>query len=195
MTPDGKTRLTPGGRTPDWVWDDANAMAKGMKAIAAKYPAKAEIRGVPCMATFRLSLNVAACDSLPLVAAVGEKSADADAAVKSLEALAWERGLRGRLAFAPPSSIADLAAAGIRVDKPGLYFIEPEAYGMTGASGGSIPLDSDIDAVLDFAKSHLARFKSPVKEERNHIARGRQKGIFWKTAIPVEDTNGRRGGG
>lgn len=195
MTPDGKTRLTPGGRTPNWVWDDASAMAQGMKAIAARYKPTADVRGVPCMATFRLSLNVAACDGLPLVAAVGAKREDTAVAAKSLEAIAWGDDLRGRVAFAPPTSLADLAAAGIRVEKPGIYFIEPETYGMTGTAKGSVALDAGTDAVRDFAKAQLGRFVPPAKFERSHIGQGREKGIFWKTAIPVEDTNGRRGGG
>jgi len=175
MTPDGKTRLTPGGRTPDWVWEDASAMAQGMKAIAARYRPGGEIRGVPCMATFRLSLNVAACDSLPLLAAVGAKGEDAAVAAKSLEAIAWAEGLRGRIAFAPPTSIADLAATGIRVDKPGIYFIEPETYGMTGTAKGSVALDAETDAVREFAKAQLGRFVVPVKSERSHIGQGRAK--------------------
>ena len=193
MSPDGTKRLTRSGRGPQWEWNDASAMAAGLRKIASEYQPTGKPLGIPALRDFRVSLNVAACDSLPLVAAVGASPEEAKAASSALENLAWKEDLRGRLSFAPPSTTRELAAAGMG-DKPGIVFVEPDAYGQTGRVVARLPLTSGIEEIQRVAQAILAEFKTPAKDARTHIFEGRRRGVNWKTAIPVTDPNGRGGG-
>jgi hypothetical protein len=195
ISPDGKERLTRSGRGPQWEWGDASAMAEGLRKIAARYRPQGEPTGIPAMHDFRVSLNVASCDGLPLVAAIGGTAEDAAQATSVLEGLAWSREMRGRLAFAPPSTLDALRAAGMNGTSPGILVIEPDLYGQTGKILARLPLDSSRETVGKTIKGVLSDFKSPIKEARSHIMEGRRRGVVWKTAIPVTDPNVRRPGG
>lgn len=72
LSPDGETVLSRPGRSWDWAYKSPSEMVADMKRIATKYPVKGDVKALPAMADFRISLNVAACDNLPLVVGVAE---------------------------------------------------------------------------------------------------------------------------
>src|SRR4051812_42803830 len=75
LTPEASRHLVQPGRSPHWAFRTSADMAAGMKKISAQYAAEAgpvSSAALPKIASFRLALDVAACDSQPLVAMVAD---------------------------------------------------------------------------------------------------------------------------
>src|SRR5947199_8472344 len=72
MSPDAKTYLARPGRGPNFAFRDAKDMSAQMGKMAANYKPVEAARKLPAMKDFRISLNVAACDNMPLVVAVSD---------------------------------------------------------------------------------------------------------------------------
>src|SRR5207249_4511400 len=74
LTPKGE-KVGRAGRTPDHLYDDGEALADAMKAVALRYKRKeGEKRELPVIKNVRLALDVAACDGLPLAIVVAGKA-------------------------------------------------------------------------------------------------------------------------
>lgn len=157
-------------------------MAAAMKQLAAKFPAKGAPTAIPAMHDFRLSLNTAACDSMPLVVAVGGGE-------EILSKLAWTPELLGKWAYAPVASVAEVKTAGLSLE-PGIYAIEPDRFGQKGAVLASWPLGTDPAVVTKGLLDAQKRHKGDGKVAREHIAAGVQQGILWKSLLPNTDPNG-----
>ncbi len=184
LTPDGKTYLARPGRSPQFAFRGPTEMAEAMQQIAKKYPSQGEPTAVPAMHDFRLSLNTAACDSMPLVVAVGGGEAQ-------LATLAWSAELLGKYAYAPISTEAELQRAGIAA-KPGIYAIEPDAFGQKGAVLAQWPLTADTTTLTKGLLEAQKRHKGEGKDPRQHISQGTQLGVIWKSLLPNTDPNGPR---
>ena len=183
LTPDGKSYLARPGRSPQFAFRGPTEMAEAMKQTAGKYPVKGEPSVVPAMHDFRLSLNTAACDSMPLVVAVGGGEA-------LLVKLAWSAELLGKYAYAPVSTPQDLKAAGITVASPGIYAIEPDTFGQKGAILAQWPLTADTAAITKGLLDAQKRHNGEGKIARQHIQQGTQLGVLWKSLLPNTDPNG-----
>lgn len=182
LTPDGKSYLARPGRSPQFAFRGPAEMAEVMKQSAGKYPAKGEPSAVPAMHDFRLSLNTAACDSMPLVVAVGGGEA-------LLAKLAWSAELLGKYAYAPVSTEAELQRAGIAA-KPGIYAIEPDTFGQKGAVLAQWPLTADTATITRGLLDAQKRHNGAGKIARQHIQQGTQLGVLWKSLLPNTDPNG-----
>jgi len=192
LSPDARKYLTRSGRSPDFAFQDSTEMARQMRAFVAAYEPTAAAQSLPTAKDFRVALNVAACDNMPLVAAVIDPSAgneQKDALTEKLAGAAWSTDLRGMYAYAPIATVSDLKAAKIPAT-PGIYVIAPGTYGQTGAILARMPSDATAAELRKALMDALKRFKPPVKEARAHIQQGDNMGVFWRTAIPVTDPNG-----
>lgn len=157
-------------------------LAAAMKQIAAKFPAKGAPTAIPAMHDFRLSLNTAACDSMPLVVAVGGGEA-------TVAKLAWAPELLGKWAYSPVATAAEVKAAGLSLE-PGIYAIEPDSFGQKGAVLAQWPLSADPSVVSKGLLEAQKRHKGDGKVAREHIAAGTRQGILWKSLLPNTDPNG-----
>lgn len=182
ISPDGTKHLARPGRSPQMSYRTPEAMATAMKELAGKFPAKGTPTAVPAMHSFRLSLNTAACDSMPLLVAVGGGEAQ-------LSKLAWAPELLGKWAFSPIATEADLKAAGI-VAGPGIYAIEPDTFGQKGSILAQWPLSADMATLTKGLTEAQKRHNSEGKVAREHINRGTQLGVLWKSLLPNTDPNG-----
>ncbi len=72
LAPDGKTKVTGGGRSAGQSYTDAAEMAREMKKLANKYENKKPITQLPLTETVRLGLDIAAADSQPFVLIVAK---------------------------------------------------------------------------------------------------------------------------
>jgi hypothetical protein len=182
MTPDGMQHLARPGRSPQMSYRTPVALAAAMKELAAKFPPKGTPSAVPAMHTFRLSLNTAACDSMPLIVAVGGGE-------MQLSKLAWSAELLGKWAFSPVATEAELKAAGI-VAGPGIYAIEPDTFGQKGSILAQWPLSADTATITKGLSEAQKRHNGEGKDARQHISRGTQLGVLWKSLLPNTDPNG-----
>lgn len=192
LSPDAKAYLTRSGRSPGFAFQDSAAMATQMHTFAAKYKPNTVAQVLPTAKDFRVALNVAACDNMPLVVGVvdsfTEKSDDQASLRQRLADLAWSKELRGVYAYAPISTVKQLRDAKINVT-PGVYVISPDIYGQTGKVLERVDVAADTAEIRSKLTAALTRFKPPAKEAQTHIWQGNQSGIFWQTAIPITDPN------
>ena len=182
LSPDAKTYLTRPSRSPQMNFRTPEAMATAMKEMVTKYPAKGVPSGIPALENFRLSLNVASADSMPLVVAVGGGEA-------TLTKLAWTPELLGKWAYAPVATEADLKLAGV-VAKPGIYALEPDTYGQKATILAHWPLNTDTTTIIKGLQDVQKKHNGAGKIANEHIDTGIQKGVLWKSLLPNTDPNG-----
>ena len=199
VSPDGKTALTRGGRSPEQVLRgtgaaDDDALAALLTAQAKRHPAKpAAAREAPLLpyhVDVRRGLDAAACDLLPLVVVLAKDAVGRTSLEGALRPLAWAAERRGRLLYAPAASTDELkSVAGVA---PGarVVVVQPDAFGLAGKV---LAQTSDVgpEALRKALDAGLARYQATTKEARTHIAQGRRQGVDWKTEIPDTDPGGR----
>src|SRR4051812_9858739 len=66
LGPDGKTRLSPSGRSATHIYGGPADMSAAMKKVAEGYAPKGTVSSLPLVANPRLALDVASADGLPL---------------------------------------------------------------------------------------------------------------------------------
>ncbi len=193
LAPDGRTRLCRTGRSPSFAYDSPDDMARAMQQILRKYPGTAPANAtLPLLPDVRLAINVAACDSTPLAILYAPDPTTRPALEQKLIGLAWHKNLVGRMQYCvatKPEELKSLAATGVR---PGLLVVQPGAYGTSGQVVTSRLLGSSSGDLQDALQLGILLSEFQQKVMRTHVARGRQLGINWKTAIPVTDPGGRR---
>lgn len=191
LSPDARKYLTRSGRSPDFAFSGAADMANQMRAFSKQYSATGHPAALPAMKDLRLSLDVAACDNMPLVVAISDDAEQRKALNAKLAEAAWSKPILGQYAFAPASTSGHAAAIKLAV-KPGIYALEPNAFGTTAKVLIRLEPGATADAITEALTGALAKFNPPVKEARSHIDSGVQSGIYWKTATPVTDPHGPR---
>ncbi len=227
LAPDGKTRLGRAGRGPQMIVEDRGGRGRGqrrgpprggppemgqgvdeksakglaalMERYAKQYKAKAEIETLPQGLDFRRALNVAACDNQPLVVAYAKSASTHTAMEQRLAKLAWSEDFVGRMQYLVVSKKDELKAVEKLPAHEGIYFLQPDRFGIEAAVLGSAKTgatEKDLDTL--FRKS-LAKFETFKKETRSHKRAARKEGVeSWETEIPVTDPGlpprGERGG-
>ncbi len=196
LSDDGKTQLCRPGRSPQFAFRNADKMAEAMKLLVATYPLRNRdtnaVARVPQMKNFRLSLNVAACDNLPLLVAVGENKKELTELKTKIATLAFDDNTRGKFIFASTLARSDLKVVENYDSTTGLFVITPGQFGLTGKA--SRKLDADLSTeqlkteLLAFAKS----FTKSSKDRRIHVSNGYKNGFEWETEIPVTDEQSNR---
>jgi hypothetical protein len=179
LTPDGK-KIGRAGRSPDFVYDGPEAMSDAMNKIAAQYSPKDAKRELPIMKNVRLALDVAACDGLPMVIALGRDKADLAKQAERLNESAWSDAFQGRFVYAETCDAKELSSiAGVTI-KNGFIVVQPDTYGLKG----KVLAEGNDESVL---KKGLSAFKAEAKDPRQHIEEGHRRGVNWKTEIPDTD--------
>lgn len=186
LSPDGKQRMIRPSRTARQIYADAKAMADGMGKIAQQFPAKNSAQDalppVPFLRDFRLALNVASCDKVPLVVIQGS--------VKEIEAtlakLAWSPEFQGKFLFAKsePKTIMDLVEGALPESR--ILVVQPDEYG----SRGKVVFQSESIAEARMTaglKAGLEAGQKPALDFWSHVRKGHQQGVFWETKLPVTD--------
>ncbi len=202
LDPEGKRPLVAPGRSPDRAFrgaTDAPAreMAATMREISAYYRKHGKTHDsdltLPSNGAPRLALNVAACDNVPLVVLHAASDTERTRLEKRLAPLAWSTELAGRAVYTVLAGANELKLDRAPGVKPGLTVVAPDTYGQSGkvlAEISATASDKELKAALLAA---LARFTPAEKDSRFHIGEGRQRGVYWKTLLPVTDPGPPRG--
>ena len=155
LSPDAEQMLSRAGRGPRFR--SAQAMADEMNSMVAKqYPSAPKQKGsdttLPEVKNLELALNVAACDSLPLVVAIGENDSEVDQLRKQLLPIVWSHSLQGQFIVATAKTTDDLRAiTKLPKDATGLFVLEPDAYGLMGRVISPFSVDQEGTEVLTTA--------------------------------------------
>ncbi|HND53729.1 MAG TPA: hypothetical protein PLV92_15075 [Pirellulaceae bacterium] len=189
LAPDGTpaVRGRGPGRGPLDLYRDAAEMAKGMNAIAARYPAK-NVDGEPALPTTlsaKIGLAVAAGDLQPLVVVVASDAGRRETLEREVAKLAWRPEFAGRFIYASAANLAELPKTQGATVTDGVVVVEPDLFGAGGKVVKEVAGDvvaSRLEEVLrDTMRSHVR----VVKSRRQLAALGLQEGIFYETNIPV----------
>lgn len=194
LDPNGNN-LTRGSRGPRYR-GGGSGMAKALRQIAANYTDASNKHRwkdakLPEVKSLDLALNVASCDGLPLMLAIGDNDADLQKLRKQLLPQAWNEHTAGQMIFASTTVDADLRAVkGLPRNKitRGVYILEPDTYGISGKVLAKVDLKGETANTE--VREALAKFEAPVKNHRQHVRTGFALGLKWETAIPVTDRMG-----
>ena len=195
LAPDGKTRLSRAGRSPDAAFGGARdqtpaaAMAEGLNEVAARYAKNSpkECTALPLCEDVRLGLDIASCDGQPLVVVCGEDEGARTKLAERTGLAAWTAPLIGRAAYAVAVKAADLKSVEGAAGRSGLLVIQPDPYGTKGKVLAAAPLDADAERIAKTLAEGIAAHRAVQKDPRTFIQEGRRLGIDWKSEIPDTD--------
>lgn len=196
LSPDGRRKLVRAGRSPHQIFGRAGNMAAEMREISARYRSRdmtAERLGLPALHDVRLGLNVAACDRQKLVVISGANDAERARLQQRVAELAWTDELQGSFLYAIAEHPSELAAIGAR--SPGVFVVEPDAYGESGKVIAHAAADADDAELRDVLVDAAGAGSLGSVDSRRHIREGMAKGVHWETVVPVTDPGGKRGRG
>lgn len=173
LSPDGKHKLMGAARGPNQLFGTPEYMAESMNEVARYYGARTALsqRQLPKVKDYTLALNIAACESVPLVVVT---SSQAEA---GLAASAWDPRNLGKAVYVR----AQLEG------RQGAFLVEPDKFGQKAVSIRELP-DRLNAAQL---ASALQPYLGPPKNHREHVSEGHQRGVHWQTKIPVTDPHSR----
>lgn len=186
LAPNGKSKLTGSGRSPRQTFSGTKeetlaGLLKAMKKISTQFPgngATKDLRPVPYAVDVRRALNVAACDTQPLIIVSVQDDAKRKSIEETLAKLAWSEEFRGRFAFAKADSGADLESIANTPKHDSVMVVQPGTYGLKGdliAASRSL----DEAGLAKTMTRGLAVFnKQPMS--RQQIRAGKRDGITWE---------------
>lgn len=199
VSPDGERTLSRTGRGPNFAFEDADAMTAELEAIAERYEPtdEADERSLPTLPDLRLALNVASCDSLPLVVGVlrhEEKASDrakAKAAAElraHLNALCYDEHAIGRAHYVIVEGDDGLREFEGFDAKADVLVLGPDAYGVEASV--LTALHSEDDELVERAVESFDAYRPAQKDQRDHVRAARRAGIEWESQIPSTDARG-----
>ncbi len=201
MSPDGKDRLVRSGRSPGWSFPGSEDQAirdmeKKMDEIASRYAvkkgARSSLPALPVLPNVRLALNVAACDNLPLVAAVASSKSSREKLHKQVNELAWSEDFIGRFIYVSAGKSSELEKVKGIKHKEGLFVIAPDTFGQEGKVLTQVKLGAGRKELAEGLARAVALHRPEQKETRSHSALGRILEVNWKTQVPVTDPGAPR---
>lgn len=186
LGPDGKLRLSRGGRSPSMVWRDKQSMISALERGTKKYKPHKGQRSLPTVIDLRLGLNIAASDNLPLVVLIVPKKKSQRASLEEkLSKLAWSDDLIGGAHYVVLED--HKALEDMKGHKPSkqVQVLKPDAYGQSAEVVGALNLkDKGLEKYM---AELLLVAKGDPKDQRRHIRNGRRKGISWESLLPITD--------
>jgi hypothetical protein len=194
LAPDGKRVLVAAHRSARHEFSDAGELADSLNRVARPFTDRKERRerALPLVANVRLALNVAACDSRPLVVILAEEAPARKRLEGTLVELAWSDRFIGQFVYVAAASTKDLSA--IRGLEPGsgVIVVEPGRYGVDGKVLAQAAASASRDQLARVLREAAAACRPQTKSYPAHIQDGREQKIFWETATPVTDPMERR---
>ncbi len=170
-------------------------MAKDMERLARKYKGikdATKAAPLPLVKTLRLGINMASCDSVPLVIVNASSPKERAALEKKLAALAWSDALIGRAVYAAASTSSSKRKKDLKPvkgAKQGSAFlvVQPDRYGLTASVLAQIGADVSPKELLAVLERGIAKHRAIDKSRRDHVRQGKRDGVNWETEIPVTD--------
>jgi hypothetical protein len=174
ISSDASKLLATPGRGPRHLYADAASMASGLNVLASAHPARASASPdeLPRISDFRLALNVAACEGLPLIV-VTNKGVESDLAPAS-----WASLNQGRAVY---------VRAALDGHGEGAFLVVPDPYGLKAEK--VVPLSAGLTA--QELSQHLSPWRQAPKDHHAHLRQGHAQGVRWQTRVPVTDPQAR----
>ena len=180
-----------GQRSPQRIFRDSTDMATYMDQVAAHYRGHGDPTWLPVVDTVRLGLNVAACDSRPLVIVVAPTKTERDSLQARLAPAAWSDRLVGKLVYTAGTASELRNIRGARINS-GYLFVKPNDFGTEGEVVTQLSNSATATALTNAAMQTTGIAFAEKLSQREHVMRGRRSGQSWDTAIPVTDQQALR---
>lgn len=221
LAPDGKTRLSGTGRSPNQGLGGRRGprgnpggkndtiVIEAMERIAKKYRVKgdADEAVVQDFHTFRQGLNVASADQRLLLLVVAPQQSREELR-RSLRPVMADEEVIGRfhVDFAAAKGDTQWAdAVSGEKSKSGLFVIQSDAFGMEGQVLAQLPLEAENGEIKEaLLKANTAYAKSEKRKVYSeHVSQGRREQVYFENEMPygedrdadgVIDHRGGRGG-
>jgi hypothetical protein len=191
LSPDGKRQLARAARSARRTFGDARELADTMNRLARAYPAKASaaagVPELPRVANVRLAVNVAACDSRPLVVLFGKDARVRQELEERLRPLAWGVRFLGRFVYVVSAEAGELARIEGERAEAGVLVVQPDRFGLKGKVLSQVGAAGTREQLVQCLEQGAALHRSAEKSFRNHVREGQRQGVFWETVIPVTD--------
>lgn len=195
LDPTGKQKLCRTGRGPHHAYRSARGMAAGMKEIAAKYMKKKtpiQHKQLPLAKSIDLGLNIASCDSLPMVVTFSAEPNALKTLNEKMLPVAWDQKVAGQFVYATTSVRKDLKPLTGLKDSTAIAIVQPDNFGLYG----EVVAQFDATIAPEKLRAELVRIaagnKVVWKNRQAHTSMGIQLGIDWKTEIPETDQQSLR---
>jgi hypothetical protein len=194
IAPDGKRTLVRSSRSPSMTFRTKDRMLAAMADITKEYAAKRKQRvkqELPVYRDLKLALDVASCDSRPLVVGWAKGKKARVALEKTLAKLAWSEEFVGRYQYIVVED-ADLLEPiegfskdiSVAVVSPGEFGLEGKVLLETGERSGE-----DLAKLLS---EGLEKFEPPTKDPQQHVRKGQRTGKNWETEVEVTGPDARK---
>lgn len=198
LDPWGKV-IVRGGRGPGMLFRDSQDMASTLEEIARYYNKsknqnqnKDNVRhDLPAIESLHLAVNVAACEGRPLAIVIARTEDEQGLLAEKLAGLAWSDDLIGKLIYAK-SDGTDLRKVKGASLKSGYIIAAPGTFGVDAEVLAQISSSASLTEIKQAAKSAIQSFHPRSLGHHNHVFEGRQRGIEWKSTIPVTDPHALR---
>lgn len=202
MNPAADEYLVRPGRGPNFAFRSAAEMAEEMERISKQFPGNASVLAselpVPQMKNFRLALNVASCDGLPLVVVLlpdseptrkahGSRPKNPALSASSISQLAYQKPLAGCFHYYVTSDADELKDIEGFAGQPGICLVQPDDYGTHGVVKYQWPGGAELSEVSKALSEFATNSTKAAKIHRRHVIQGRQAGRIWETEVPVTD--------
>ena len=165
-----------------------------LEKAAKPFRPKAPLRALPQTHDFRRALNIAACDSQPLVVALAASDEARSRVEKRLEALAWSKDLVGRYHYVVVGDKADIKDVDGVPASDGVFVVSPGTYGTSGKVIAKVAARASDEALRKMLVKTEAAYEPAKKasHHRDHVRAGRRQGESWETEVPVTDPEAAR---
>ena len=194
FAPDGKTKLSRSGRSPDHAF--GKDVEGGMEKLADKYPDKARNKTAVLsdFHSFKQALNVASADQRLLVLTVASEKSK-KSVNKKVQAVFSDEEMKGRFFYDTVNKGDEKWAENIKgtTKKSGIFIIRPGQFGQDGEVMKELSLKSSsaqIKKALTAANAEYAKTeKRTVSSE--HVSEGTREGVdFENNVAQGEDRDG-----
>ncbi|MCH2107392.1 MAG: hypothetical protein MK291_12200 [Planctomycetes bacterium] len=184
---DGEEQLTRSGRSPKWLSSDADEFAELLSELAEEHVSpskrKGKSRSLPTIKGLKLAMNVTACDSMPLVVAVGKDEKAAKKLRERLAPLAWSDEFIGRFRWVSLADTEELSKHEGMPTEPGLHIVQPDAFGISCELLAQAKPGAREKALSAALTEALETFEVRRKRRRGqHVREGERKGYSWEHA-------------
>jgi hypothetical protein len=184
---EGEKQLTRSGRSPKWISSSGKDFAEMLEELTKEHVSaskgKRKPRSLPSIKGLKLAMNVAACDSMPLVVAVAKDEKDAKKQRELLAPLAWSDEFVGRFRWVSLVGTEGLLEHEGMPTSTGFYIVQPDPYGVTCEVLAQAKPGAKSKALSEALTEAAEAFEAPrFKRRGQHVREGERKGYSWEHA-------------
>ena len=179
------------------VYKDIDSFASDLSSLARKFDSANRkevslIESLPLIPSLRLGLNIAACDSLPLVVVIEDDSDKQREKFLYLTHLSRNDSLAGQAHYVLLKDTKEIEDLKNYKEGNFVYVLKPDNFGVTGEVVAAFQDIKTLSVVaLETAFNIAQAPKKSLSDSRQHVRKGKREGITWESQLPRADGSAR----